>query len=87
MIHELDESLRLKIEDSWEGRSGQQVEDFISRNIDTLNNKVVDSISYDPTSQVLALINKKGEIITSGEVSPAEPAYWHLKPRDENSLY
>ena len=76
-IKNLDEALRLKIEDAWEGRSGEQVEDFISRNIDTLNNKVVDSISYDPTSQVLALINKKGEIITSGEVSPAEPAYSH----------
>jgi hypothetical protein len=53
MIHELNESERINIEDAWEGKSGVQVEDAITRSITTLNDKAVSSISYDATSQEL----------------------------------
>ena len=66
MIHELSESERLKIEDAWEGHSGQQVEDFICRNVIT-EGSYVDSI--------LALKNASGDSIVEIPVSVVEPTY------------
>jgi hypothetical protein len=67
MIHELNESERINIEDSWEGKSGIQVEDVITRN-------TISSIDYDQSSEILSLIRVDGTKLTT-RVSAIEPSY------------
>lgn len=61
----------------WEGHSGQEVEDFLTRNIENLEKADVKSMEYDSTAQTLYLYNKDKEIISQAEVSVAVPTYSH----------
>ena len=65
-IQNLNKQDQLDITMNWDGSTGQQVEDFISRNIPV-------EIKYDNSN--LSLINKSGDIIVSGKVSVETPKY------------
>lgn len=57
---------KLDINTSWEGKTGQQVEDFISRNI---------PVKIEYNNPDLSLINASGDTIVSGKVSVETPKY------------
>lgn len=61
----------------WEGHSGQEVEDFLTRNLENLDKADVKSMQYDSATQTLSLYNKDKDIIASAEVSVATPTYNH----------
>lgn len=63
------------LDTEWDGHSGMEVEDFISRNLENLDKADVKSIQFDSASQKLTLYNKDEEEIASTEVSIAEPIY------------
>jgi hypothetical protein len=65
-IKNLEEAQRLKIEDSWESRSGEQVEDFITRHI-------ISEGSYGE-DEVLRLNKIGGEVIEI-PVTVVQPTY------------
>lgn len=65
-IQKLDKQDQLDIKTNWDGTTGQQVEDFISRNIPV-------EIKYDNSN--LSLINDSGDTIVSGKVSVESPKY------------
>ena len=65
------------LETEWDQHSGMEVEDFITRNLENLDNSDVKSIQFDSTSQKLTLFNKDNQEIASTEVSIAEPIYNH----------
>lgn len=66
-IKDIDEHKRLKIEDAWEGRSGEQVEDAITRN-------VISGINYDKASEILSLTRLDGSVLET-KVSAVNPSY------------
>lgn len=61
----------------WNGHSGMEVEDFITRNLENLDKADIKSIQFDSASQKLTLYNKDEQEIASTEVSVAEPIYNH----------
>lgn len=61
----------------WNGHSGMEVEDFITRNLENLDKADIKSIQFDSASQKLTLYNKDEQEIASTEVSIAEPIYNH----------
>lgn len=61
----------------WNGHSGMEVEDFITRNLENLDKSDIKSIQFDSASQKLTLYNKDEQEIASTEVSVAEPIYNH----------
>ena len=61
----------------WEGHSGTEVEDFLTRQIENLDKADIKRIQFDSASQKLTLYNKDEQEITSTEVSIAEPIYNH----------
>ena len=65
-IQNLNKQDQLDITMNWDGSTGQQVEDFISRNIPV-------EIKYDNSN--LSLINASGDTIVSGKVSVESPKY------------
>lgn len=65
------------LETEWDQHSGMEVEDFITRNLESLDKADVKSIQFDSASQKLTLYNKDEREIASTEVSIAEPIYNH----------
>lgn len=64
-----------KIQDistEWNGHSGMEVEDYITRNIETLDNNIIDSGSYE--DQILKLHKKDGSSVDI-PVTVQEPTY------------
>ena len=57
------------INTSWEGKTGVEVEDFISRRLA----KPIASMSY--TNTTLTLFNQEGDVITSTPITVAEANY------------
>ena len=55
---------------NWDGTTGQQVEDLISRHLPA-------SMGYDSSSNVLTIANTNGDTIVQTEVSVAQPIYNH----------
>jgi hypothetical protein len=54
----------------WEGKTGKEVEDFISRR---LKNPLGSEITYD--QQTLTIYNADGDPIASGQVTVVPPTY------------
>lgn len=69
-IQNLDNNNQLSLDQSWDGASGQQVEDLISRHLPA-------TMEYDSTGGALTIKNEKGGIIVETTVSVAEPIYTH----------
>ena len=59
-----------KFSESWEGKTGQQVEDFITRK---LKQPLAGDITYE--GNVLTIYNSENEPIAKGTVTPVEPSY------------
>lgn len=69
------ESLPNQITDlntEWDGHSGMEVEDFISRNIETLDNNVITSGTYE--DETLKLLKKDGTTVDV-HITVQEPTY------------
>ena len=69
-IQNLDKVNQLDLTTNWEGYSGQQVEDVISRHLPA-------NMSYDGSTNYLTITNANGDTIVGAEVSVAEPIYNH----------
>lgn len=69
-IQNLDKNNQLDLKTNWDGSSGQQVEDLISRHLPA-------NMSYDSSTSYLTISNANGDAIVQTEVSVAEPIYNH----------
>ena len=69
-IQNLDKNNQLDLKTNWDGSSGQQVEDLISRYLPA-------DMSYDGSTSYLTISNANGDAIVQTEVSVAEPIYNH----------
>ena len=67
MIHNLEEYERINISDSWQDRSGQQVEDAITRS-------VISRVNYDQATEKLSLTRLDGSVLET-TVSAVSPSY------------
>lgn len=59
-----------KFSESWEGKTGQQVEDFITRK---LKQPLAGDITYE--GNILTIYNSENEPIAKGTVTPVAPSY------------
>lgn len=69
-IQNLNKQDQLDLTINWDGATGQQVEDLISRHLPA-------SMGYDSSSNVLTIANTNGDTIVQTEVSVAQPIYNH----------
>lgn len=69
-IQNLNKQDQLDLTMNWDGATGQQVEDLISRHLPA-------SMGYDSSSNVLTIANTNGDTIVQTEVSVAQPIYSH----------
>ena len=69
-IQNLNKQDQLDLTINWDGATGQQVEDLISRHLPA-------SMGYDSSSNVLTVANTNGDTIVQTEVSVAQPIYNH----------
>lgn len=69
-IQNLNKQDQLDLTMNWDGATGQQVEDLISRHLPA-------SMGYDSSSNVLTIANTNGDTIVQTEVSVAQPIYNH----------
>lgn len=69
-IQNLNKQDQLDLTMNWDGTTGQQVEDLISRHLPA-------SMGYDSSSNVLTITNTNGDTIVQTEVSVAQPIYNH----------
>ena len=69
-IQNLNKQDQLDLTMNWDGTTGQQVEDLISRHLPA-------SMGYDSSSNVLTIANTNGDTIVQTEVSVAQPIYNH----------
>ncbi len=69
-IQNLNKQDQLDLTMNWDGATGQQVEDLISRHLPA-------SMGYDSFSNVLTIANTNGDTIVEAEVSVAQPIYNH----------
>lgn len=69
-IQNLNKQDQLDLTMNWDGTTGQQVEDLISRHLPA-------NMSYDGSTSQLTITNTNGDTIVSTEVSVAEPIYNH----------
>ena len=69
-IQNLNKQDQLDLTTNWDGTTGQQVEDLISRHLPA-------SMGYDSSSNVLTIANTNGDTIVQTEVSVAQPIYNH----------
>lgn len=69
-IQNLNKQDQLDLTMNWDGVTGQQVEDLISRHLPA-------SMGYDSSSNVLTIANTNGDTIVQTEVSVAQPIYNH----------
>lgn len=60
-----------KIADSWENKTGKEVEDFICKK---LQQPIGETITYE--NQILTIYNSEGQPISQGAVTPVEPNYY-----------
>ena len=67
-IQNLNKQDQLDLTMNWDGTTGQQVEDLISRHLPA-------SMGYDSSSNVLTIANTNGDTIVQTEVSVAQPIY------------
>ena len=69
-IQNLNKQDQLDLTMNWDGTTGQQVEDLISRHLPA-------SMGYDSSSNILTIANTNGDTIVQTEVSVAQPIYNH----------
>lgn len=69
-IQNLNKQDQLDLTMNWDGATGQQVEDLISRHLPA-------SMGYDSSSNVLTIANTNGDTIVQTEISVAQPIYNH----------
>lgn len=69
-IQNLNKQDQLDLTMNWDGATGQQVEDLISRHLPA-------SMGYDSSSNILTIANTNGDTIVQTEVSVAQPIYNH----------
>lgn len=69
-IQNLNKQDQLDLTMNWDGTTGQQVEDLISRHLPA-------NMEYDGTDNILTISNSNGDTIVSAEVSVAQPIYTH----------
>lgn len=70
-VHDEYQNTITGLDISWEGKTGIEVEDFISRR---LKNPLGSTISYE--NETLTIYNPEGDAIASGQVTVAEPTYY-----------
>lgn len=70
-IQNLNKQDQLDLTMNWDGTTGQQVEDLISRHLPA-------NMEYNGTDNILTISNSNGDTIVSAEVSVAQPIYTHL---------
>lgn len=69
-IQNLNKQDQLDLTMNWDGSTGQQVEDLISRHLPS-------SMAYNSSDNILTIANSKGDPIVKAEVSVAQPIYTH----------
>ena len=69
-IQKLDKQEQLDLTTNWDGTTGQQVEDLISRHLPA-------SMGYNSSDNMLTIANINGDTIVQAEVSVAQPEYNH----------
>lgn len=69
-IQKLDKQEQLDLTTNWDGTTGQQVEDLISRHLPA-------SMEYNSSDNMLTITNSEGGTIVQTEVSVAQPEYNH----------
>ena len=69
-IQKLDKQEQLDLRTNWDGTTGQQVEDLISRHLPA-------SMGYNSSDNMLTIANSDGDTIVQAEVSVAQPEYNH----------
>ena len=69
-IQNLNKQDQLDLTMNWDGSTGQQVEDLISRHLPS-------SMAYSSSDNILTIANSKGDPIVKAEVSVAQPIYTH----------
>lgn len=69
-IQNLNKQDQLDLTMNWDGATGQQVEDLVSRHLPA-------SMGYNSSSNVLTIANANGDTIVQTEVSVAQPIYNH----------
>lgn len=69
-IQNLNKQDQLDLTMNWDGSTGQQVEDLISRHLPS-------SMEYSSSDNMLTIANSNGDTIVKAEVSVAQPIYTH----------
>lgn len=69
-IQNLNKQDQLDLTANWDGTTGQQVEDLISRHLPA-------SMGYNSSDNMLTIANSNGDTIVQAEVSVAQPIYNH----------
>lgn len=69
-IQNLNKQDQLDLTMNWDGSTGQQVEDLISRHLPS-------SMAYNSSDNILTIANSNGDPIVKAEVSVAQPIYTH----------
>lgn len=69
-IQNLNKQDQLDLTTNWDGTTGQQVEDLISRHLPA-------SMGYNSSDNMLTISNSNGDTIVQAEVSVAQPIYNH----------
>lgn len=69
-IQNLNKQDQLDLTMNWDGSTGQQVEDLISRHLPS-------SMAYSSSDNILTIANSNGDPIVKAEVSVAQPIYTH----------
>lgn len=69
-IQNLNKQDQLDLTMNWDGTTGQQVEDLISRHLPA-------SMGYNSSDNMLTITNSNGDTIVQAEVSVAQPEYNH----------
>ncbi len=69
-IQNLNKQDQLDLTTNWDGTTGQQVEDLISRHLPA-------SMGYNSSDNMLTIANSNGDTIVQAEVSVAQPIYNH----------
>lgn len=69
-IQNLNKQDQLDLTMNWDGSTGQQVEDLISRHLPS-------SMVYSSSDNILTIANSNGDPIVKAEVSVAQPIYTH----------
>lgn len=69
-IQNLNKQDQLDLTMNWDGYTGQQVEDLISRHLPS-------SMGYNSSDNMLTIANSNGDTIVQAEVSVAQPIYNH----------